>query len=355
MELLAGATLVTGAAAGGMLAAREVSAMFGREALAAQQRTEPNLALVRPPPVSPRTELKVFRPASTGMFEGIADELLLEPLLDGALKKVKFNHGGSSVSLRLDFENGARAAFKPLQINLQSIPRREVAAFRINRLLGLSSVPPAVGRRFTLKELLDNLAPEHAIYRPRLEAEMIVEDGYVVGEMSWWIPVIERGFISGFEIDSTDGIVTWKRQLTIGEPIPEADRNLVGQISTMVLFDFVINNPDRWSGGNARVSPDGRRLYFMDNTLSFGDSSEGHVKVRTYLERSQKFSASLVNRLRQLTEEELRYALSRELGAFAELLVEEEITAILSRRDVALEYIDNLIRQYGADAVLVFP
>ena len=47
----------------------------------------------------------------------------------------KLNIGGSSLSIRLDFASGARAAFKPHQIWPQSKPRREIAAYRIDRYL----------------------------------------------------------------------------------------------------------------------------------------------------------------------------------------------------------------------------
>lgn len=289
------------------------------------------------------------------MFLGVADEVLLAPLRDSPVAKVKFNHGGSSISLRIDFENGARAAFKPRQINWQSVPRREVVAFRLNRLLGLSSVPPAIGRRFEMSDLLANLHPESQYYRPRLQAEMIRQDGWVVGELSWWIPVIKRGRVGGYEIDSMEGIVSWKRYLSVGANIPRRDKPLVSQISDMVLFDFIINNPDRWSGGNARVSDDQRLLYFMDNTLSFGDDLDGHPKARVYLERCQTFSRTLVDRLRNLQESELREVLERDVEPFDFFLHDAEITAVMSRRDHALQYIDDLIRQHGADQVLVFP
>jgi len=305
-------------------------------------------------PVSPPTELEVAAESPT-MFLGVADDVLLAPLRDSPIQQVKFNKGGSSISLRIDFENGSRAAFKPRQTNWQSVPRREVVAFRINRLLGLGSVPPAIGRRFQISEILKSLHPESRFYAPRLRAEMIQQGGWVTGELSWWIPVIRRGKVDGYEIDSMEGIVSWKRYLSIGAKIPERDLALVQQISSMVLFDFIINNPDRWSGGNARVSDDQRLLYFMDNTLSFGDRVGAHNKARTYFERCHTFSRSLVERLRSLKESELRKVLEHDVEPFDYYLRDSEIAALLSRRDGAIEYIDSLIRQYGEDLVLAFP
>ena len=331
-----------------------VQSELEREAMAATVVSDAPRMRADAPPLSPHTELN-YVVEQSGMFMGVADEMLLSPLTDSPVAKVKFNKGGSSISLRIDFANGARAAFKPRQSNLQSVPRREVVAFRLNRLLGLSSVPPAIGGRFKMAELLDNLHPESVWHRPRLEAEMIQEDGWVIGELSWWIPVIYRGKVDGFEMDSMEGIVSWKRYLDIGADIPDAQRPLIAQISDMVLFDFLISNPDRWSGNNARVSKDQKLLYFMDNTLSFGDNPFGNAKSRTYLERSKVFSAALVTRVRELRESDVRKVLDVDVEPFDYYLEDVEITALMSRRDRALEYIDSLIALHGEEAVLAFP
>ncbi len=290
-----------------------------------------------------------------GVFHGVQDQLLLAPLRNSAIKRVKFNRGGSSVSLRIDFQNGARAAFKPQQKAPQTVPRKEIAAYRFNRILGLNAVPPAIGRRFVADDILSAVIPSSQQFLPRLKAEMRVRDGEVFGELSWWIPIIKKAEIEGYEIDTTDGIVTWKRYLTAGRDMPDDTVNLLAQISTMVLFDFLINNPDRWSGANARVSKDGTFLYFMDNTMSFLGDEDGHHKARTYLKRSQKFSRSLVARLRSLTGEEVREAVAHDKGPFDFLLTKREIAMLMKRRDYALNYIDELILKHGEDVILVFP
>ncbi len=100
------------------------------------------------------------RQSTATMFDGIEDELLLSPLRNSPISKIKFNRGGSSISLRIDFENGSRAAFKPRQTNYQTIPRKEIAAYRINRLLGLTSVPPAIGRKFRLERVAYRDCPQ---------------------------------------------------------------------------------------------------------------------------------------------------------------------------------------------------
>jgi hypothetical protein len=296
-------------------------------------------------------------PGDLFVFDGVADELLLAALRGGPIARVKWNRGGTSLSLRVDLASGARAAFKPVQTNWQSMPRKEIAAYRINRLLGLSSVPPAIGRALPVADLLAALGPDSRFVAPRLRAEMIAgPDGLVAGEMSWWIPKITKATVDGFAIDSVAGVVRWKAYLTAGHAIPHREQRMVAQISDMVLFDYLINNFDRWSGGNVQSSPDGRVLYFMDNTLSFGGRDrDGHVRTQIFLRRSQKFSRSLVAALRSLDETALRAALEYDTGPFDVLLREPEIEGVMARRGYALDYIDGLCAAHGEDDVLVFP
>ena len=372
IELAVGTVVAAACAGAAMWGLSELRALDSREAradgmplasatttaTATRSRPEPArepAADAAPPAAAPVGE---SHPSDTppwmGVFGGKPDQALLAPLRETAITAVKFNRGGTSISLRFDFENGARAACKPSQIHIHSQPRREIAAYRINRLLGLSSVPPAVGRRFRFSDIVDHLRePTH---RKRVIAEGAPEkDGTVLAELSWWIPVLEEARIQGFAIDSTDGVVTWKRYLAQGRPVPEDATGIVSQISQLVLFDFVINNADRWSGGNVKASEDGRVLYFMDNTMSFGDDDNGHTKTRTYFERAQKFSRSMVARLRTLDREELQEALATDIEPFEYLLTDPEIKSVLARRDYAMRYIDHLIEVHGEEAVLVFP
>jgi hypothetical protein len=359
IELGVGATVAAVVGTAALWAGAEVRASFAGVAEAAEARQPTRLSPVLPRVIDARSPAEraaaMGSPAARGMFLGQADEVLLAPLTTSDIASVKFNRGGSSLSLRIDFADGARAAFKPDQINLQTVPRKEVAAFRINRLLGMSSVPPAIGRRFELADIRAHLRPDNVGQWPRFAAEVIRDRDGVVGELSWWIPVIKDATVDGYPIDSTDGVVTWKRYLQVGAEIPPADLELTAQISELVLFDYVINNPDRWSGNNTKVSEDRRTLYFMDNAMAFGEDPRGHSRARTYFERSQKFSRRLVSRLRLLRAADVRRAIDFDVEPFDYLLSDGEIEAMLARRDLALASIDGLIAEYGADQVLVFP
>jgi hypothetical protein len=284
---------------------------------------------------------------ATGTFLGMKDELLIDRMRSAEITQAKLNKGGSSISFRLDFADGSRAAFKPEQINPQTVPRKEVAAYRINRWLGFNAVPPATMRTFHRDELVGKLTPDHQFYANRINAETIFDgEGFTRGEMSYWIPVIVDS-----HLDTLDNVLTWWRWMTVGEEIPPDKVELMAQLSSLLLFDLLTNNSDRFSGGNLMTSKDGRILFWMDNTFGFQIEPEGHVRCRTYLMRCQKFSRKMVEALRRFDLASLREAISPEPG----VLNEAEMQAVIARRDVGLRYIDGLIAQFGAEKVLVFP
>jgi hypothetical protein len=361
IELAVGTVVAAACAGAAFWGLSELRALDSLEARAeATPAAAAAAATTRPAPVREDSadaappSLAADSPPWMGSFHGKPDHTLLAPLREPGITAVRLNRGGTSISLRIDFENGARAACKPSQIHIHSQPRREVAAFRINRLLGLQAVPPAVGRRFRFSDIVDHL--ESATHRRRVIAETSPdEDGTVLAELSWWIPELEEARIQGFTIDSTDGVVTWKRYLAQGRPVPEDLAGMVAQVSQLVLFDFIINNADRWSGGNVKASEDGRVLYFMDNTMSFGDDDNGHTRTRTYLERAEKFSRRMVEKLRALERDDLEAAMTADIEPFDYLLTDAEIKSVLARRDYALRYIDRLIERHGEEAVLAFP
>jgi hypothetical protein len=317
---------------------------------------EPIAPEARPTPPDKQPSGWTFDPSWS--FMGKSDAEIMAPLLTGEVTKVKFNRGGSSLSLRLEFADGSRAAFKPDQTNYQTIPRKEIAAYRVARLIGIDRVPPASARKFLRSDLAEKLEPGSRELLPRFLAETKVdEEGYVVGELSYWIPKIEDFSLGGFKIDSVDGMVTWKRFLSVTSKakIPPAVEPLLPQLSTMLVFDYLINNSDRWSGSNAKGSPDGKVLYYMDNTLSFGPEKEGHTRVRIYLERSQKFSRTLIEGLRGLDEAKLRFAMTTNTAPYPRLLTDAEIRAVLHRRERFLAHLQELIETHGENVVLAYP
>jgi hypothetical protein len=326
------------------------SAYISRHQAAAATAVDPPAAAVVP---LERSQF-VARRAPDTVF-GAPDSELLAPLAAAPITRVKLNRGGSSLSLRLDFASGARAAFKPMQIHPQSDPRREIAAYRIDRLLGIGHVPPARSAAFAIDDVIAAADPANrSVTASRIEQEAIPRDGKLYGELSWWIPEIKRVRIGGRYVDEPDGEALWAEYLQAGAAIPAELRPMLAQLASVIVFDVVIDNSDRWSGNNTQGSPDDRVLYFMDNTLAFSQYTIGHTANLSRLYRIQVFPRGLIGRLRRISAEAVAAALGRDdvLGA---LLSEGEIRAIVSRRDHLVEYVDRLIADLGEDAVLALP
>jgi hypothetical protein len=303
--------------------------------------------------------LEVDFPSGPRTVFDAPDETLLAPLGSGPVKRVKINRGGTSLSLRLDFANGARCAFKPEQTHLQSNPRKEIAAFRVDRLLQIGHVQPAKAISVPVADLVAAADPDvRAMTAQKLAQEAIARDGELHGVCSWWIPEIKDARLGMVGlVDQAEAMDVWTQELKVGVPIPEQHRVMAEQLSTLVVFDVVTDNFDRWSGSNTKASPDQRVLYFMDNAIAFSKYTQGHEMNLAPFRRIQKFSRGLIQRLRALDVESVTAALddTGQDAGLGPLLDAEQISAIIARRDYVIRYVDGLIAQYGEDAVLAFP
>lgn len=347
IELGVAAALLAGGGVGARYGVREVRALLAaRNHVAASEV-----------PLPARDDLSEFGDLrvsleSSGTFLGMSDELLLERVRTQPMVRFKLNHGGSSISFRVDFADGSRAAWKPTQTNTQTIPRKEIAAYRLNRLLGLNAVPPAAPRAVSRDDLIAHLHPDSLEYLPRIKAETIFNPaGITYGTASYWIPIIKD---SGF--DTPDGQRLTAAWLTVGgEPIPPERMSMARQVSDLIVFDFLTSNPDRYSGGNMKMSPDGTELFYMDNTMSFFVDAAGPEKNREVLFRTERFSKGLYEALDRVTVPTLQRALAQEPGATYDILTPAEIAAVVSRRQVIQQYVRELIARLGAREVLFFP
>lgn len=348
IEVVVAASLLAAAAFAGTRAVATVrSTLEARRSGTSRSAPPKGLAL------RPREELSAetgdVEVEATGTFLGMSDELLLDRLRTQPITRLKLNRGGSSLSFRADFADGSRAAWKPAQTNTQTIPRKEVAAYRINRLLGLNAVPPATIRNLTRDELFGLLHPDSMAALPRIRAETIIgPNGVVAGEASYWIPVIKD---SAFDTpEGHDQMADW---LTQGRPLPFEHRSFAAQVAVLIVFDFVISNPDRHSGGNMKTSGDGTQLFFMDNTMSFFLDPDGMEKNRAALLRTQRFSRAVHRALARLEPGTLRRLLRDPDDS--EILTDAEIRAVVKRREFVERYVEGLISQFGEKEVLYFP
>ncbi|MGD9252605.1 MAG: hypothetical protein PVG92_01585 [Holophagae bacterium] len=169
----------------------------------------------------------------------------------------------------------------------------EIAAYRLDRLLGLYRVPPTVERR----------------------------DRRSVGAVAYWV----------------QGSLPERERQKQGITAPDVAR-FNQQRLTLRVFDNLIANRDS-NLGNMLI--DGNwRLWFIDFSRSFGTS-----KGLIYPEAVTHCERRLLEALRSLD----RDAVERELGEF---LTRFEIDALMKRRDKLVEHIDGLIAEQGGELVL---
>lgn len=256
--------------------------------------------------------------------------------------------GTTSITFQVDMAGNVDAAFKP---ETRVHPRgwlNEVAAYRVARQLGLDDVPPAVLRTVDRGSLRRRLDPAAGIPFEDLESDLTFTGNLVRGAFVYWVPGLLRS-----DLDTPAGIERWTGWLSQGGEIPDEQRAMARDLSNAVLFDYLIGNRDRWTGGNVRPV-DGGRLVIRDHNLAFPSAlGEGvHRRMLSFLQRAQRFSRQTVERLVALDETSLRELVADEDPR--SLLDDRQIAGVLARRAAILSYLGALIEQYGEDDVLSF-
>jgi hypothetical protein len=192
--------------------------------------------------------------------------------------------------------NTFHAAYKPIKRGRHKgfweSYEAEVAAYEIDRLLGLDMVPPTVVRRVQSdKGSLQLWAEECHLYRD------------VQGE--------------------TPQTQEWSHQL-----------------SRMKMLDVLINNTDR-NAQNFLVDPH-FHIILIDHSRAFGT---GNKMLKDPKKLPVQFDRMLVEKLKALNREELEARLDK-------LLMGGQIKNVLKRRDVLLAHLEKLIKERGEARVL---
>jgi hypothetical protein len=254
--------------------------------------------------------------------------------------------GHTSYVLKLTLEGGAVAAFKPRA----RAPRRElrykgeIAAYRLAMALGLSNVPRAIPRSFAAEDL-------RAVRADFDEKGRVDDDGRVRGALIPWIngyrvlPLGDRKQRARWESWLFDAHVT----------IPDDQRTLAATVSTMLAFDYLTANWDRWSGGNVAQDGSGGQVLFVDNDGAFYECPAAATLAhqRAQLARVTRFSRSFVTALRALDAAALRRAIGEEAPGVP-LLSERSVTGVELRRLTVLAIVDARVVHAGAAATLAF-
>lgn len=261
--------------------------------------------------------------------------------------------GTSSVTFQLQLAGPIDAAYKP---ETRTHPRgwaHEIAAYRLAVLLGLDNVPPARVRIIERGQLRRRIAPDWEGDADMMLAPLTFNTNVpgvttMRGATIYWVPNLERA-----TLDQPEGLNVWAGWLTPGTTLSSEQRILAKDLASMCLFDALIGNGDRLSGGNLRTATNGvQRVIIRDHNLAFPIrwSTGQRGRIVDELHRAQRFPRALVEALSALDENALREATRDEIAGA--LLDDDQIAAVMDRRAMVLSYVGALVELHGEAAVL---
>ena len=254
--------------------------------------------------------------------------------------------GHTSYVLKLRLEGGAVAVFKPRS----KLPlgdhryRGEIAAYRLATALGLDNVPRALPRSFEAAKLA-------ALQSDFAGKGLPDDDGRIRGALMPWI--------DGYRVlplEEKDPRARWEPWLfDVRSTIPDDRRALAASVSTMIAFDYVTANWDRWSGGNVAEDAATGKVLFVDNDGAFYDSPDpaALARSRALLGRVTRFSRRFVAALRGMDAAKVRDALGDE-AVGVPLVSERVVDGVVARAHAAVEAVDACVRDAGERETFAF-
>jgi hypothetical protein len=254
--------------------------------------------------------------------------------------------GHTSYVLKLRLEGGAVAVFKPRS----KLPlgdhryRGEIAAYRLATALGLDNVPRAIPRTFAAARL-------GALQSDFAEKGLPDDDGRIRGALMPWI--------DGYRVlplEEKDSRARWEAWLfDASSNIPEDRRALAASVSTMIAFDYVTANWDRWSGGNVAEDSATGRVLFVDNDGAFyeGPDPAALARQRALLARVTRFSRRFVAALRGMDAAKVRGAVGDE-AVGVPLVSERVVAGVAARCAAVVGVVDARVGDAGEGGTLAF-
>lgn len=258
--------------------------------------------------------------------------------------------GHTSVVFKLELSNGKKVAWKPNAKRVSGRYKGEVAAFRLAGALGIVNVLPACARVFEQTEIAAALAP-NATAAKLLADEAIVENGKIHGAIIPWVDDLQF-----WPLEKEPLRTEAKGWLTAGSEVPTAKADLARQTSTLVSFDFITGNWDRYSGENVGIDKAGTRVLYLDNDAAFMEavSNEQLARNKALLQSTDRFSRKVIASIRALDEARLAQVFGDDTPG-RPLLSRSVIRTVARRMKELLAVVNAKIAAHGEGETLYFP
>lgn len=212
-------------------------------------------------------------------------------LASAPIVEVTPNRGGSSVSMRVRFADGKKAVLKPEQTGHPTDPRAEIAAYHLDRILGFGRTAAVAGRKIAASELRAALVQSGAgaAFLERLDSSVVLHGGTIDAALIAWhaAPLVEE-----------EAEPAWASLLEKSDEPPPRTAEKLMERSDLVVFDFLIDNPDRFSGGNILRLGQAGALIFLDQGAAFGKNRLAQkLTTQARLDKVCRFRRSTLKRL----------------------------------------------------------
>lgn len=323
----------------------------------AQEAGEQTAADVSPPTPAPVID-------GRSRFLGELDHTVRRALATGEIAEIERGHGGRSLAFKITLTDGTQGYFKPEQSFSAAHYYSELAAYYLDRELGIGRVPPAIGRVMEWEPLRQAANGDE-----RIDEVAVQEDGTVRGAFIWWIPERLARFQPGRRWDKwlrQDGSLLispyqrpreWSNaHIPTEGPVAEdapATEGRVEELADLILFDYLTTNVDRWGGNftNVRTRGEGGPLIYLDNGAGFTAGPRARVPLMdARLHALQRFRRQTVERIRTLDRASLERRMAQD--PLAPFLGERHYEHLFARRGHLLEHVEALTNRYGDDAWL---
>ena len=293
------------------------------------------------------------------------DDAVRRALASEEIAKIERGSGGRSVAFKITLDDGTVGYFKPEQ-TYAAHWYSELAAYHIDRELGLGRVPPSVGRRFPWEPLREVAADD-----PHIQEVIVDDDGTVRGCFVWWLPEElvpldpPPGWEAWLRIEPPPAaspyqwISHWKRAVrraprsetprVTNSPTPSPSER-PAELSDLILFDYLIGNQDRWGGGfnNVRTMGADGPLLFHDNANGFHLGRRQGRYARAQLHALQRVRRSTIEALERFDVQSLEARLARD--PLAPVLTQRHLADLEQRRQEILDHVNELRATFGDDA-----